>query len=525
MKHWNKDNFKRLVKRGAAALLCAAAILPLTTTRSEAVDAAEIVSKIDMSGLIYIFKWTPLLDGDKARSGTNYATMLNEKNMVIRGPDRMFSGPDCAQIYVNSNYTPFNYGYRSAGDVFYTIGSMGAPIIHCVNDDTDNNGFQHSYWFADSEYPYAPRNAVSRNGSGDWDEFAEYYFKSLTGNSAYAHWIDDFCSARSGYTVNFSKIDLGQYNEAVSFFTLGSAHNDPGGYPGKFVIFKNISHDRDPAWQCYANGRIWCDQESDEGDRCWFNIWYGDPTVYSVLKQSYEISDGQTLTLDSTATSYRGIYIPPTATLKVNKGGTLAINECVYNDGTILCDGGTVIIQNSGMLAPLSDDGKGNYSTNGKNKIVVQNGGTIIIMDGGKLYTTKAYPMTLINSRLINFGGYVLGGDLELYSSFVENRKGGKIVCGYNYEGSRQDLRATFENATIYDTFCSGMQSNYATKIKVYDTEAHYKEFGWCSNEGALTMNSGAVVFTKTTDLQSTIDTAISNTAKLIGSSKFNTVQ
>ena len=139
MKHWNKDNFKRLVKRGAAALLCAAAILPLTTTRSEAFDAAEIVSKIDMSGLIYIFKWTPLLDGDKARSGTNYATMLNEKNMVIRGPDRMFSGPDCAQIYVNSNYTPFNYGYRSAGDVFYTIGSMGAPIIHCVNDDTDNN--------------------------------------------------------------------------------------------------------------------------------------------------------------------------------------------------------------------------------------------------------------------------------------------------------------------------------------------------------------------------------------------------
>ena len=284
---------------------------------------------------------------------------------------------------------------------------------------------------------------------------------NLKNDSRYNHFIDDFCENISGYSWNYSQIDPTQYNDP-SFFTLCKVQDG-----GKFMIFKNISNARDPAWQCYNNGRIWCDQESDNGDRCWFNVWYGDPTVYSELKQSYTISNGQTLTLDSEATAYRGIYIPPTATLTVQKGGTLAINETVFNDGTIVCDGGTVIIQDAGMLAPLGDDGTLSYNRNGKNKIVVQNGGTVIIMDGGRLYTTQAYPMTLINSRLINFGDYVMGGDVELYSSFVENRKGGRILCGFNYEGSRDDLRATFQDAYITYSSCTNMSSGYSATFKV----------------------------------------------------------
>lgn len=491
MKHWSKNRVKRFAGRALALIFCLATLLPLAIHDASAFDSAEVISQVKR-GTLYLFKWTPLMDGDKARSGPNYVTLLNEKNKTIRGTNQVISGPDEAQIEVHSNYTPFSYGDRSSGDVFYTLGSMGAPIINRERDDGDNNGYEHSYWLADEDYPYAPRQAISRNGDGDWDEFADYYFKDLTGNSAYNTWIDDYLYDQD-MLANMSeeqmlayqrKASLSAYSSDVSFFTLCKANSK-----GKFMIFKNISNKYDPGWQCYKNGRIWCDQEGDSEDLCWFNVWYGNPTVYSMLQQSYVIRDGQTLTFDSEYESYRGIYIPPTVTLKVEKGGTLAINETVYNDGTILCDGGTVIIQSKGSLSPLSSDDSGTYNTKGKNKIIVQNGGNLIIMPEGKLYTTIAYPMTLIESRLINFGNYVMGGDLEVYSSFVENRQGGKIVCGYNYQGNRDDLRACFENETVSDNGCTGMYYTHDSKIYLFDTKEHYDTYGWLSQASNPTNN------------------------------------
>lgn len=506
MKHWDKDKIKKYVKRTLVLLFCLGSMVPLMRYDAAAFDAQEVVEQLVKNGsrgIIYIFKWVPLMNGDNALPGTHYVTMLNEKNKCIAGPDILTSGPDNAQLQVSSNYTPYSYTHnRQATDIFYTLGSKGAPIIHRVNDDDDNNGYQHTYWLANAEtngasgkatdYMYAPTNAINRDGKGDWDEFSERYGKSLVGNTKYKDWFTEYMKGGGGGANDTAKseklekylqdqgIDLGQYNDDISFFTLcsvgGSDHH------GLFHIFKNISHKRDPAWQCYGNGNIWCDQESDTDDRVWFNIWYGYPTAYSTLTQSYVIGSGQTLTLDSETEGYRGIYLLPTVTLKVSKGATLSINETVYNDGTILVDGGTLIIQGNGSLSPMSDDSSSNYSKNGKNKIIVQNGGVVIVMPGGKLYTTSRYPMTLINSRMINFGNYVLGGDLELYSSTVENRQDGKILCGWNYGSSandREDERVLFQDMVVSaNNTCSGMtKNNGGSTIYIYDTTAHNQKY------------------------------------------------
>ena len=473
MKHWDKDRIKRIIKRAVTGLFSLGLVLVLIQNEAAAFDAQEVVEQLvkdGSRGIIYLFKWTPLLNGNDARQGENYVTMLNEKNKTISGTNLMKKGDDWAQLQVSENYTPYSYGKRSATDYFYTLGSMGAPIIYNVKDDDDNNGYEHTYWLADSEYPYAPRQAINRDGGGDWDEFSRSYGVDLSGNGAYADWIRDFCDN----TIAEKELGLGQYNSKVSYFTLCKVSDG-----GKFMIMKNIGGKRDPAWQCYGNGNIWCDQEDDNGDRCWFNVWYGDPVAYSSLTQSYTIGGGQTLTLDSETENYRGIYILPTVTLKVEKGGTLAINENVYNDGTILCDGGTVIIQGNGSLSPLSKDGTDSYNTDGKNKIIIQNGGVLIIMPEGKLYTTPKYPMTLINSRLINFGNYVLGGDLELYCSTVENRQGGNILCGWNYEV--QDMRACFESEKIENgVLVNGtMVNNYPSTVTVCDSYEHNQKYNW----------------------------------------------
>ena len=508
MKRWNKDKIKRSIKRSVVLLFCLGIMLPLMHQDATAFDAAEVVSKIER-GILYLFKWTPLLDGDNARSGSNYVTMLNEKGKTIRGTDQVHSGPDEAQIYVHGNYTPYSFGRRSSSDVFYTLGSMGAPIICRKGDDGDNNGYEHAYWLADEEYPYAPRQAIKRNGGGDWDEFANYYAMDLTGDSRYDKWIDDFCDGKSGYNYNYSSIDVNQY-DAPSYFTLSNVSDI-----GKFMIFKNISNKRDPAWQCYDNGRIWCDQESDNSDRCYFNIWYGDPVKYSTLTQSYAIGNGQTLTLDSEAESYRGIYIPPTATLKVEKGGTLAINETVFNDGTILCDGGTVIIQGNGSLSPMSRDDS-DYNKCGKNKIIIQNGGALIVMPGGKLYTTSAHPMVLINSRMINFGSYLMGGNLELYASTIENRESGKVLSGYNVKADY--MRPVFENAKISVVEAGndsniGYTNSYST-IVVYDMQENLDNLKWLVGnpiQGALIDPHS---YTDASALKTVLQTAISNNSK-----------
>lgn len=458
MKH---SNGKKWIKRAASLLLGGAMLLPMLCTGAEAVDSGDVTANV-VNGQVAIVKWVPIISASDFPEGDNYITVLTNKGWTIHGDDILIDGPDDGQLVTSGNYTPYSYSGngRKSTDIFYTVGTMGAPMFRRQGWDGDNKGYEHSIFLAQDEYPYCPTVGLKR----DDDELDN---ESWVSASKIEDGIKKYCGDKNAF-------NLAQYNSPVAYWTVANYEKNSSNYPGKFCIFKNWSNSRDPGWQNYDNGNIWCDQEGDWEDLAAFNMWAGKPTMYSTLTQSYTVSDGQTLNLNAEE-GFSGVYVPKNVTLTVNKGGTLSVNETMFNDGTIINNGGTVIIQSKGRISPMASDGL--------NKIVVMNGGALIIMEGGALYTPEDTPMILAQSRLINFGTYVMGGNLYLYSSFVENRKGGTIMADLNFAPA---VYGNFGGATISGGEVSGMSATTESKIYLYDTKEHYGAYGCMNNDGNL---------------------------------------
>lgn len=485
----NKTKLKKYGRRALTLLSSLAMMLPLLTVPVQALSSANITAKV-RNGQVPIFKWEAMTSPRDLPKGATYVLALTENNQVWRNasgvelPTRSAAdvGGFGFNTYDGSN-TMDGREFNDIGhpqDVFYTVGDGLNPLVLSYTGDWDstNCGPKVSVWATrddkitvnglqkinttlyamteNSDYNLVDTIKEYRNAKAGRD----YFNTMLTlhpGDKDYIKWRDedqarmakygievvDFVQAVSNQQNGIGENPLKDVHSKVSKFTLclrdTSSGKENSGISGNFVFTDEVTwnnpslrvgtteagYDSDDAeWN-----KVWCERESSWSGRGHFNLWKGTATMYSALTQSYEIGAGQTLTLNAEE-GFDGVYIPLSVKLVVQPGGTLAINESVYNDGTIINNGGTVIIQSKGSVT--------NLGTDGKNEILVKNG-DLIIMPGGALYTNPDYPMVMANSRLINFGYFIMGGDLMLYSSFLENREGGVIAGNLRFGDRSRD--------------------------------------------------------------------------------------
>ena len=126
--------------------------------------------------------------------------------------------------------------------------------------------------------------------------------------------------------------------------------------------------------------------------------------------------------------------------------------------------------------------------------------------------------MVLIGSRMINFGSYLMGGNLELYASAIEIREDGKILSGYNVKEDYK--RPMFESAKISEIVAGndtniGYTNSYST-IVVYDMQENLDNLKWLVGDPV----QGALIdlhsYTSAAELKNQLQTAISsNSSKL----------
>lgn len=151
------------------------------------------------------------------------------------------------------------------------------------------------------------------------------------------------------------------------------------------------------------------------------------------------ISSGEYISADGGNDKVDGVILPTGSTLTIEKGGILSIDSDFVNNGTIINNGGTILVKDGGTLAPYMQESDAAKNGCGSLKCL---GGDIIIMKGGAVYaglndsSGSIVPFqldknsTLINQGLLVYGSLRLGeaSRIELY--------GGSKTVGSVYEAS-----------------------------------------------------------------------------------------
>ncbi len=185
-------------------------------------------------------------------------------------------------------------------------------------------------------------------------------------------------------------------------------------------------------------GYVYTLDERDDGreeDKCkWF---IGEYKHYSALIGNTKVGNGQILSISENdyigaggddEASQNGVIIPNGSKVIVEKGGILAIEGNVINNGTIENRGGTILIKKGGSIFPFQQGASPTVNGCGTIKCV---GGDIIIQEGGAIYAGlfdkngALVPFylddssTLINQGLLVYGNMRLGNGtrVELYEN------------------------------------------------------------------------------------------------------------
>ena len=179
-----------------------------------------------------------------------------------------------------------------------------------------------------------------------------------------------------------------------------------------------------------------------------FTVFIGTEHHFSSLKGDTTIKDGQVLSVseadyiaadgaewsDGQGNHTVGCFIPNGTTLTIESGGVLVISGNLLNDGTIINNGGTILIRNGGSISSFLA-GK-NIAANGCGTLKC-NGGDILIEKGGSLYAgmcdadANIVPFSLDNnSTLINCGLLVYGQMNLGEGARFEMRDGSKTIGG-----------------------------------------------------------------------------------------------
>ena len=146
-----------------------------------------------------------------------------------------------------------------------------------------------------------------------------------------------------------------------------------------------------------------------------FKIYKVTEETYSCLAKDYTVQSGQTQRLND-------VYIAKDVTLTVEEDAVLLLSGVIMYDGNIV-NNGTVILQEDGVLQPLTaSDLLGNFTCPQ---------GDLLVMKGAKLLCPRGLSLST-GATCVNFGIMLVSGEFNMNNAFFENRKGGTLLLGFS---------------------------------------------------------------------------------------------
>ena len=234
-------------------------------------------------------------------------------------------------------------------------------------------------------------------------------------------------------------------SSVISVLTPGVV-SSAGVASGRVALFSNISG---------ADSKIRIDKDSGNvystRSALWnvaqFAMYVGYKETLSAVQSDCTIGSGQ-------VANYNGyIYIAPGVTVTVEKGGVLSVSGVLYNNGTIINNGGDIVVHKGATIEQfcLGDSPGG---------VICCDGGDLVILSGGAVTTGKSGSYTdyktgcgsgfvLRNgATCTNFGVLAVGSSAYVVSgATLDNRASGSMFFCYKpqkkYSGSLNALGAS----------------------------------------------------------------------------------
>ena len=250
------------------------------------------------------------------------------------------------------------------------------------------------------------------------------------------------------YSLHYSTGDDGFVEEsgnaaAIDVLTPNTI-DDVSVASGQVALFYNVSRDRD------ALIRIDDDSGNVYATRSWtwnmarFVMYVGYKETLSAIRNDCTISAGQ-------VANYNGyVYIEPGVTVTVEEGGVLSVSGVLYNNGTIINNGGDIVVHKGSSIEQfcLGDSSGG---------VLCCDGGNLVILSGGVVTSGKSESYTSYNTgcgsgfvlrngaTCTNFGTLVVGSSAYVVSgATIDNRSSGTMFFCYKpkkrYSGSLNTL-------------------------------------------------------------------------------------
>ena len=323
----------------------------------------------------------------------------------------------CSNVYgVNDNEVNPNV------NVFYTFNDRDCISVRYLNDSTKRKN---------SDNTNAPQYEVKFKSTNKYDY---YMWGKVDGDNDANMWAltekDSADLARSIKDKTYDKIDCSN-----RWCFLQEENKDGKDFWN--IVAEQKSHD---TW-LWGSG-------SDDYNSYWFYgrdkktddsrfLWYeGTRLRYSAYRdtvttipegQMHIVTQNEFTDDEGKPNTTGGTILKAGRKLVINKGAVVSISGHFINNGTILINGGTLLIRENGAVFPYNPGG--NNAKNGCGSVKVINGGTIIIQNGGALYAglsdSDGNPVdfsldsnaTIINQGLLVYGSMKVGerSRVEMY--------------------------------------------------------------------------------------------------------------
>jgi hypothetical protein len=399
-KQKTKRDFGCRVARGMLALLCSAALvlsdaLPVPGGVPDAVSAAG-----PSKGTITFYKWTRLREWDDL-SGGGYVMLIHKQD---------------GNYYMSQSVTDINNGQShwisKSIDMDPRIDPESDEFLtrtNWSNIRTRKTTFNGKYSAFDGFYIYEYKNG-------------NYYYVSHT--TEYLHYATDVATLWIPYDRSMGdsgkgfEMRFGTINNNTVWLRPKSAGNGLGvrldwdGWTGSIG-----------SWEVYSRST----------------------KTFTCINKDYTIGENQVYVADA------DLFLKEDVKLTIPEGSVLCVkNGPFYVNGEIECYG-TILVEDGGIIMPME-------STSGGSRIVMKEGGAMIIRSGGKVYAgcpkgslgTKGDNGWLdmyAGSSIINFGLLVVGkSNLTYGQATIENHKGGAMYLGYSIAKEKSFLRADLNN-------------------------------------------------------------------------------
>ena len=199
--------------------------------------------------------------------------------------------------------------------------------------------------------------------------------------------------------------------------------------------------------------------------------------TYTCINSDYTIGTNQVYVADS------DLFLKEGVKLTIPDGSVLCVkNGPFYVNGEIECYG-TILVEDGGIIMPYD-------STAAGSRIVMKEGGAMIIRSGGRVYAgapkgsiktegDQGWLDMYAGSSIINFGLLIAGQcNFKYGQANLENHKGGNMFLGYSVsnEGESKFMRSALTNdkAESYGLVKTGGTVHYGkdsnkTVLKIWD--------------------------------------------------------